>query len=102
MLVLGEGYVAGQSEHFEQLDCLIVHFREDDACAALFSDVDDAEKNRYPDTINQLGIAEIYHQRAATAVELPAAFSLDLFTSQLIEIIVRINNRGAADTVRAN
>jgi hypothetical protein len=40
-----EHNMAGQSKHLEQLDCLIVDVRKDNARAALFGDVDDAEEN---------------------------------------------------------
>ena len=43
--VLCECNMAGQSKHFEQLDCLIVDIGEDDLRAALFGDVDNAEEN---------------------------------------------------------
>jgi hypothetical protein len=78
--VLREYNMAGQSKHFEQLDCLIVDIGEDDLRAALFSDVDDAEENRDSDTVDELGVAEVNNQRAATAIQLPATLTLDLFT----------------------
>jgi hypothetical protein len=43
--VFREHNMAGQSEHFEQLDCLIVDFGKDNTRAALFGDVDDAEED---------------------------------------------------------
>jgi hypothetical protein len=72
--------MAGQSKHLEQLDCLIVDIGEDDLRAALFGDVDDAEENRYSDTVNELGVAEINHEGAAPAAELPATLALNLFS----------------------
>jgi hypothetical protein len=43
--VLREHDMAGQSEHFKQLDCLIVDFRKDNPGAAFFSDIDYAEED---------------------------------------------------------
>ena len=43
--ILGEYHVAGQTEHFKQLDCLVVHIGEDNTRAVLFSDVDYAEED---------------------------------------------------------
>jgi len=37
--------VAGQAEHFEQLDCLIANVGKNDARAALFSDIDYSEED---------------------------------------------------------
>ena len=68
--------MACQSEHVEQLDGLIVNVGKDDLGAALFSDVDDAEENRYSDTVNEFGVAEINNQRAATTLELPPTATL--------------------------
>ena len=101
MLVLGEQYVAGESKHFEQFNCLMIHFREGDPRAVLFGDVDDAEQDRDADAVDELRVAEIYDQSAATAIELPAAFALDLFTGQLVEIVARVNNSGGANTMGA-
>jgi hypothetical protein len=80
VFVLREHNMAGQSEHFKQLDCLIVDFRKDNPRAALFSNVDDAEENRDPNTINQLGVAKVDDKRTATAVQLPATLTLYFFT----------------------
>ena len=71
--------VTGQSEHIEQLHCLTVYFREDDLCAALLSDVYNSEEDRDADTVNELCIAEINHQRATAAVDVAAALTFDLF-----------------------
>jgi hypothetical protein len=71
--------MAGQPKHVEQLDGLIVNVGKDDLGAALFSDVDDAEENRYSDTVNEFGIAEINHEGAAPTIELPATLALDFF-----------------------
>jgi hypothetical protein len=97
--IFRENNVAGQSEHFEQLDCFVVHFRKGDARAALFGDVDDSEENRDTDTVNQFGIAEINDESTATATQLPATLALDLFTGQLIKVIACVNNRSGANTV---
>ena len=77
--ILRERNVTGQSEHFEQLHCLRVYFGESDPRAAFLRDVDDAEKDRDPDAVDEFRIAEIYHQRVAAAVELTATLPLDLF-----------------------
>src|SRR6185369_413338 len=79
--ILCERNVTGQSEHFEQLHCLSVYFREDDLRAALFRDVDNSEEDRNTDTVNELRIAEIDHQRATAAIKLAAALAFDLFSS---------------------
>ena len=79
VFVFSEPHVTGQPEHFEQLHCLRVYFGENDLRAALLRDVDDAEKDRDTDTVDELRVAEIDHQRAATAVELTAALTFDLF-----------------------
>ena len=91
--------MAGQSKHLEQLDCLIVDIGEDDLRAALFGDVDDSEEDRYTDTVNQFGIAEINDERAATATQLPTTLAFDLFTGQLIKVVACVNNRSGANTV---
>jgi hypothetical protein len=98
--ILREYNMAGQAKHLEQLDGLIVDFRKDNTRPALFGDVDDAEENRDADTVNEFGVAEINNQRAATALELPATFALDLFSGKFVEVIARVNNGGGANTVR--
>ena len=72
--------MACQSKHVEQLDGLIVNIGKDNLRAALFGDVNDAEKNRDSYTVNEFGVAEINHEGAATARQLPATFAFDLFT----------------------
>ena len=71
--------MAGQSEHLEQLNGLNVDIGKGNLSAALFSDVNDAEENRYSDTINEFGIAEIDNEGAAPTLQLPTALVLDPF-----------------------
>src|SRR6185295_406390 len=78
--VFSEHHVTGQPEHFEQLHCLRIYFGESELRAVFFRDVDDAEKYRDTDTVDELRVAEIDHQRAAAAIELAAALTFDLFS----------------------
>jgi hypothetical protein len=71
--------MACQSKHLEQFNGLIINIGKDDLSAALFSDVDDAEENRYSDTVNELGVAEINNERTTPTLELPSTLVLNLF-----------------------
>ncbi|HET6852788.1 MAG TPA: hypothetical protein VFH46_10835 [Pyrinomonadaceae bacterium] len=45
VFILCKHNMAGQAEHFEQLDCLIVNVGKDDAGAAFFRDIDYSEED---------------------------------------------------------
>ncbi len=79
LFIPGESYVAGEPKHLEKLNSLVVDVGEHNQSAALFRDVDDPEEDRDADTINQLGVAEVYDQRAATRIKLLLTFALDPF-----------------------
>ena len=92
VLVLGQTDVPSQAQHLEQIGCMVIYVREDQAGAVLLDDINHAHKNRDTDAVNQLGVSEIDHQRATARLELSFAFALDALPAQLIEIIAGIDD----------
>ncbi len=94
--------MARQPKHLEQLNRLAVYIGKDNQRAVLFSDIDDAEQDRYADAVYQLSIAEINYQRAGAGVELLLTFAFDPFAGKLVQVVACINDSRSADAVRAN
>src|ERR1044072_9515788 len=72
--------VAGKAEHVKQVDRRVLKFREDDRGAGFLCEFDYPQTDRDTDAVDLLRIAKIDHQRTATTTELPATFTLNLFT----------------------
>jgi hypothetical protein len=79
LFISGERHMSGQPQHLEQLNRLVVYVGENHERPAFLRNIDDAEEDRDADAVNQLGIAEIYDQRAATGIKLLLTFTLDPF-----------------------
>ena len=88
--------------HLEQFRCVAVHVGENQSRVVPFRRIDHAHKNRDTDTVNQFGVSEIDHQNAASHLELSAAFSLDLFAAQLVEIIAGVNDGRVSNAARSH
>lgn len=79
LFIPGERHVARQPKHLKQLYRLVVYVRENNQRAAFFRNVDDPEKDRNADTVNQFGVAEVYYQRTAAGIKLLLTLPLDPF-----------------------
>jgi hypothetical protein len=91
LLILGERHVAGQPQHLKQLHRLVVYVGENNQGPAFLRNIDDAEKDRDADTVNQLGVAEVDDQRTAPGIELLLTFPLDPFAGKFVEIVARVH-----------
>ena len=94
--------MARQPKHLEQLNRLAVYIGKDNQRSVLFSDIDDAEQDRYADAVYQLSIAEINYQRAGSGVELLFTLAFDPFAGKLVQVVACINDSRGADAVRTN
>lgn len=101
LFIPGERHVAGQAQHLKQLNSLVVYIGENNQRATFLRNVDNAEEDRDPDTVNQLSVAEVYDQRTTARIKLLLAFTLDPFAGQFVEIVARIHHRCGANRVRA-
>lgn len=74
-------------KHIEELGCLLSNIRENNFRSRSAGGIDHAEKDRYADTVDDLGLRKVYDQLLATLVQALAAFTLDLLAGQLVEVI---------------
>ncbi len=81
-----------KSQHIEKLSRLLFYVRKDDFRTRAASGVDDAEQDRNPDAVDDLGTREIYYELSAPFVQPKLAFALYLFTGELVEVVAREHN----------
>lgn len=94
--------MARQSEHKEELRGVIVDVAEAEARFSFFRRVNHAQQNRDADAVDDLGVAEIDHERAATVLQSVAAFALRPLAIDFVEIPARVNDRNAAFNARTD
>ena len=102
MLISGQRDMARETQHLEELHRLIIKVGEDHPSAVFFRHVDNAQKNRYPDAVDQLSVAKINYQRPTSGIKLSLALVLDPFATQLVEIVARVDHGRRTHTARAN
>ena len=102
LFILGEHDMSRQTEHFKQLRRFVIHVGENNKGAALFRDVNDAQQDGDANAVDELGVAEVDHERACTRFKLLFALPLDPFAGQLVKVVASVNDGSGADDVRAN
>lgn len=93
-------HMVGQSKHFKKLAGVFADFRKDDVGFGIGCGINNSEKDRNTDTVNDLSVPEIDHEGLATRFDLTPAFPFDLFAADLVQIITGKN--GGCFTLGAN
>src|ERR1051326_5535761 len=92
LFAVGEYDEPRESEQLEKLERVAADVREDDARALLLRRVDDAEQDRDPDAVDQLGAAEVDDERAAAGLDAQQALALDAVAALLVDVVARVND----------
>jgi len=81
-----------QSEHIKEFDGLFFYVRKNHTGAGSSRGIDDAEEDRDADAIHDLGLRKVYDELLAAFVQTSAAFALDLFAGQFVEVVAGKHN----------
>jgi len=82
----------GQTKHIKQFDGLFFYLGKNHAGTGSSRGIDDAEEDRDSDAVDNLGLRKVYDELLAAFVQTAAAFALDLFAGQFVEVIAGKHN----------